>query len=112
MLWAGGMNLKQWSGTDDIFSECRFFFFFNIFSRILPHVYKTGIPPLLDMPFSLARISNASAKPQIKRKYKNLSIRAELLPMTSKDGKSWRIFMFIFLVNLPYLFLGLRTNFL
>lgn len=62
--------------------------FLNIFSRILPHVYKTGIPPLLDMPFSLARISNASAKPQIKRKYKNTSICAELLPTYPKMAKA------------------------
>ena len=54
-------------------------------------VYKAGIPPQLDLPFSLAKISNVSAKPQIKRKYKNLSVCAELLPTISKDGKSCRI---------------------
>lgn len=53
-----------------------------------------GIPPQLDLLFRLAWISNVSAKPQIKRKYKNMSVCAELLPTISKDGKSWIIRVF------------------
>lgn len=68
---------------------------FHIFSRLFPqHVYETGISPLLDLPFCLARISHARAKPQIKRKHKNMSVCAELLLTLSKDGKSWRTRVF------------------
>ena len=94
----GNMNLRQWAGTDDITPEYRFSF--HVFWSISPQqVYKTGIQPGLDLPFSLARISKASAKPQMKRKYKNMFICAKLLPTISKDGKNWRIRIKCFIQN-------------